>query len=347
MNPVKRIYPTTVTLVLILACVAGAQVASSVDAAISPPPASSNARVSSTASSPEAALNRLRGALTVGSFGSANESSGVFVVPAEAITVEDLAGINEDINVMTRIFEKKLRQANLLPQTSPYPLLGSIGYRAWGERGGSTRSMYLQGYGILFMMEVDFPLAPGSETQDTEQSAKPESDVDPVWAGARAEIYDPQRLDRQDNPYDSTPQYSEERVENLKAAVIEAFVHAANIRCLRPDESVIVTITGTPAARLSHAETIAIPGTGQVVVRGKNNELKIVEGLVSNDAPTVLTIRAKASDIKALAAGQLGEPQFQQRVQVLSHPAIGASAGSSVTTRTVVTPSRGLRTGGR
>ncbi len=317
MNLSKRIYPTTIAAILVLACVAGAQVASSVGAAPAEPPSSSNVSFSS----PRSAEVALRSALARSRYGSNNGSSGVFVVPAAEISAEDLAAINEDVNVMTRIFEKKLRQANLLPPASPFPLFVGSDYRRWGANGGSTRTMYLQGYGVLFMMDVPFPLAPGPETEKAEEpTTEAQSDIDPVWASARDEIYEPHRSDRDKSRDKLRPQYDAQQVENLKATIINALVHAANIRTLTPNESIIVTLTGIPASTVKVAGTIAIPGTGQVV-----------EGSLAENAPTVLTIRAKVADIKACAQGQLGEQQFRQRVQVLSHPMLSSATDFSST----------------
>lgn len=344
MNPIRQVYHIASAVILILASVAGAQVASSVDAAPVAPPSSSTVSFSSNAIPPDIAVSRLRSALARSTYGSTNTSSGVFVVPAEAISVEDLAAINEDVNVMTRIFENKLRQANLLRPSSPFPIFVGTGYRSWATSGDSSRAMYLQGYGILFMMDVDFPLAPGPETEEAEEPAEPEADGDPVWANTRQEIYQPQRLDRDDRPEDSRPQYSAERVENLKATIIKALIHAANIRSLTPDESIIVTLTGSPASPTSATETIAIPGTAQIVVKSSNDQFKIVDGPLPENASTVVTIRAKGADIKAFANGQLQQEQFRQRVQVLSHPLLGAATTpptrASSRSTSVTTPSR-------
>ncbi len=333
MNAARRICPTAIVVVLILACVAGAQVSST----NAPPSAVGVAPAPSSVSyagppAVDSTVSKLRSAIAMSTFGSSDGSQAVFIVPAEEIAVEDLGAITEDVNVMARIFEKRLRQAELLPSASPFPIFVRSGYRTWGAGGGSARTMYLQGYGILFMMDVDFPLEPGPETETAEEPAEPETDVDPVWTNAREEIYEPHRTHHRSTPDESRPQYSAERVENLKTAIISALVHAANIRGLTPEESIIVTLTGSPTPDIVVSETITIPGTAQIVVKGKNDELKIVDGPLPGNAPTVLTIRAKGSDIKALAAGQITEPQFRQRVQILSHPLLKPATVPSVPT---------------
>ena len=230
----------------------------------------------------------------------------------------ELTSITEDVNGCG-IFENKLRQANLLPP-GPFSTLGvRLPYFAGGD-GDAGRSMYLQGYGLLYVMDVDYPLAPGLQAEPNE-TPEPKLEGDPLWARTRDEIYQPQRLDRKKGAGESRPTYSAEKVENLTTAVVQTLVHAANIRCLAPEESVILRLTGSPE---SAGETIAITGTGQIVVKS-NNDVRIVEGPLAETAQTVLTIRAKQADIKARAEGKLTDEQFRQRVQILSQPVLGAA----------------------
>ncbi len=271
-------------------------------------------------SSADSAMNKLRGTLALTGFAGPDASAGVFIVPAEEITSQQLAAIAEDVNVMTRIFQNRLAQANLMNPHNPFPLFVGAGSRHFFGGADRPRSLYLQGYGVLFMMEVDFPLAPGPETQ-TEEPAPTESDVDPVWAQAREEIYQPQAR-RKGAPDQARPTYSAERVELLKTTLIHSLVHAANIRHLAPDESIVITIAGSALDTDTMVNTVPVPGTSQIVVKGRHNELKIMEkSKLAAGAPVVLTIRAKAADIKALSQGQLTDDQFRQRVKVLSHPA--------------------------
>ena len=71
----------------------------------------------------------------------------------------------------------------------------------------------------------------------------------------------------------------------------------------------------------------AIPETDQfVVIDGKNTARVYKGGLPSEiviSAPTVLTIRAKKSDIDSFAKGDLDLEQFRQRVQMISYPYLG------------------------
>lgn len=317
MNPICRTFSLVTTLLVVVISRSSAQVASSgVDQ--TPTSVSMN-------SSAGVAADRLQGVLQLPNFASTSRSATVFIVPAQPMTTEELTSITEDVNVMRRIFENKLRQAHLLPPGGPLSIFGGDVYSYFGRGDGDAgRTMYLQGYGLLFIMDVDYPLAPGPPTEPNE-TPQPQVEGDPVWAETREEMYQP-RVARKKDPYDSRPKYSAEQVESLKTTLIQTLVHAANIRCLAPEESVIIRLTGSPESDVFAGETIAIPGTGQIVVKSSNNDFRIVERSLTETAQTVLTIRAKGADIKARAEGKLTDEQFRQRVQILSQPVLGAPA---------------------
>jgi len=322
MNLICRTFSLVTTLILAVTSLSSAQMASSDVQETAPASVSVNAAAG-------IATDRLRSVLETKTLASTNRSQAVFIVPAQPMTTEELTSITEDVNVMRRIFENKLRQANLLPPAGPFSLfVGDANPLFWRNDADAGRSMYLQGYGLLFIMDVDYPLAPGPQTEPNE-TPEPQVEGDPVWAKTREEVYQP-RVARKKDPYDSRPKYSAEQVENLKTTVIQTLVHAANIRCLAPEESVIVRLTGSPESDVFAGETIAIPGTGQIVVKTRSNDLRIVEGPLAEMTQTVLTIRAKGADIKARAEGKLTDEQFRQRVQVLSQPVLGAAAMDAV-----------------
>lgn len=318
MNPLCRTFRLVTTLILVLISLSSAQVASSNVQESAP------ASVGLTAPA-GVATDRLRNVLEMKAFASTNRSQAVFIVPAQPMTTEELTSITEDVNVMRRIFENKLRQANLLAPPGPFSLFVGDAPPYFGRNDGDAgRSMYLQGYGVLFIIDVDYPLAPGPQAEPNE-TPPPQVDGDPVWAKTREEIYQP-RVARKKDPYDSRPKYSAEQVESLKTTLIQMLVHAANIRCLAPEESVIIRLTGSPESDVFAGETIAIPGTGQIVVKSSNNDVRIVEAPLAETAQTVLTIRAKGADIQARAEGKLTDEQFRQRVQILSQPVLSGAA---------------------
>jgi hypothetical protein len=94
----------------------------------------------------------------------------------------------------------------------------------------------------------------------------------------------------------------------LKDALLEAFKSAANIRNLKPDDTVSVCVVGVPGPAIYKA--ISIGSTW-----GKPVNVSTGRG--------VLAIRVKKSDVDAFAKGKLDLDQFRKRA------GIAINAGSS------------------
>jgi hypothetical protein len=269
----------------------------------------------------------------------------VLVIPTQEIKTEEILKINEDINVMSRIFEDKLNQVRFDRSDVEWSFVGnrwrSDPYGMYlGFGGDKAGCMYLQGYGALFLMNVDFPLSAPPEAEKQQEEKPQKENVDELWDKTRQEIYEPQEIvrsrrgdERQEVKYDA------EKVEKLKTTLIESLKHAVNIRILKPDESVILSITGRGTSnRIVSIQ--ALPGTDQTLVvqeSGGKKITKVYEGGFPDEfklsSPTVLVIRAKKSDIDNFAKGSLNLESFRQRVQILSYPLLGenvAGAGTSV-----------------
>jgi len=255
----------------------------------------------------------------------AGRTGSVFVVPAEETAVEELLAVNEDMTVMTRIFSRALEQANLRsgPDNPYMPLIG--------QRGFSTPSIYLAGYGALFTLSVDFPLVPGSEGESTTPQ-EAETGVDPIWQQTRADIFDPQLAKRRtDSSRENGPNYNAQQVETLKATLIATLKHAANIRALAPDEVVVIAVVG-PSQPGQVQSIRSVPGSNEYeFIDNQGRRLTTANRLgdLKLSAPTILMIRAKATAINSFAKGQLGLEQFREQVGVLEYPHLGQMRESS------------------
>jgi len=270
--------------------------------------------------------------------GAFQRSTGsVFVVPAAETSVEDLLTANEDMTVMARILTRALKNANLGGQNSN-PFTSPLGFPFTGQGIPSVRTIYLEGYGALFTLSVDFPLAPGSRDEQATPEQNPE-ETDPLWQQVREDLYEPGRSERRVDPFDEeTPQYNAEKVETLKATLTATLKHAANIRTLGPEEAVVVTVSGaTVRGQLKSIKSV--PGTNEIEFidsQGRTSRIT-AEHLVDiqPSAPTILLIRAKGSDIIAFARGEVNLEQFRPRVRVLAYPHLGQMMNSN--TRTSIT----------
>ncbi len=273
---------------------------------------------------------------TINTFGSNPDN--ILIIPKEEIKLEDFKTIDEDINVMSRIFNNELSKNgiitsnyDLMPWNNPYGILTSTGLSTRRD-DNLFNNMYLQGYGALFMIRVNFPLSAPPEAQ--EQPEEPNiGEVDQVWQQTKEQIYEPQvasaysyigAAENLDVKYDA------QKVENLKKTLITALKHASNIRALKPDESVIIRITGvgqTINAALPISGGTAIAYSGRTS-RSSGIATRTIPQSNANRTqfPESLLIRAKKSDIDAYAEDKLNFDKFREKVQVFSYPILDGNS---------------------
>jgi hypothetical protein len=200
----------------------------------------------------------------------------------------------KDLNIMCHIFDKELDlagQAGQIRELYQLALLdGSLeNYLMhqpdfFGQGGRKTRGIYLDGYGVLFLIGVNFPLSPPPQLEEDEKPA--EEPFDPAWKQAELELYSPEKLKKKRDKTHPANQYIPEKVEDLKRKLVKTLKQAANIRSLKADESIIVSVRGRHSAA---------------------NPTK------------VLTVRVKKSDLDGLAKGSLDIDKFRQKVQMLMY----------------------------
>jgi len=273
------------------------------------------------------------------SYGLQSGSTGtVLVIPSGQTKTEDLLTINEDMSVMSRIFEKNIEQAQLtMVRGSIFVSRQNTLSTFLGGGRGEIQSIYLQDYGALFLMKVDFPLTPPPDMQDDEKETIKAEKGDPVWQQMRREIYEPDKVDRRRRTDRPEEKYDPEKVENLKTTLIKALKHATNIRSLKPDESVVLTVTGIGGSTSAKIITTRT-GENQVLVQERDADGKTITRLIQgtgkelNDiglsSPAILVIRAKRSEIDDFAKGNLDFDKFRERVQVLTCPLLSGAVGS-------------------
>lgn len=253
------------------------------------------------------------------------KSSNVLVIPDIEIKAEDVAAITQDMQVMSHIFDKIFQGRRLIEG-------GFIDYGPFFGMGSSraTQAIYLQGYGALFLLEVDFPFSPSPKTAVKEK--QPE-ETDSVWQQAKQEIFSPTTFPSLQPPEDK---YDAEKVRELKSQLVKALKHAANIRNIKPEEWIILTVNGAdqkgsgmvmyeirtqspygpnPLKRSStFGGGYGLGGTGGGVSFGGGSMM--TPGQEQSSQGSVMTIRAKKSDIDDYAGGKLDFEQFNEKVQI-------------------------------
>ena len=246
------------------------------------------------------------------------DSENVLVIPTQKINPRDLAAIAEDMSVMCRIFDKKLASSR------PNSLRRRIRFFSKDQ---AAQGIYLEGYGALFTLKVDFPLAPPPPVSRKEQK----DDIDHLWEQTRKELRDATTergpLERA-RVYLSTlsdltkvQEYDAEKVDKLEEALVKTLKHAANIRSLKPDQWVAIAVKGPQSVermRITSARRVADPSgsrdTFEVVTESiQPSPVASAGAHLSNT--TVLTIRAKKADIDEFSNGSLNSEQFRGRIR--------------------------------
>src|SRR5215471_11137421 len=151
--------------------------------------------------------------------------------------------VEEDLNIMAHLLQKSFRddskQAMGITLYSPF------------ESSKTPRSMYLEGYGAIFTLSVNFPFLPAATAKD---EAEPKDDKNAEWEEMRRELHrppEPSTMFKWDQSYTSgvaAEEYDAEKVENLKTGLISALKNAVNIRKLKSDESVVIVVNGRSSA---------------------------------------------------------------------------------------------------
>ena len=184
--------------------------------------------------------------------GHARSSSRSLVIPKDAGDAKSLADTEEDMSVMARILEKA---ANGKKSESEH----SGNYSVWtvGTPIGTPKNLYLDGYGAIFFINVNYPLVPPVAK---EQPAESKSETDTEWEKTKNELYRPQtsspELIFNFTPFESgygystggpAEEYDEDKVNELKENLTAALKNSGHIRRLKGDDTVTVVVTGRGA----------------------------------------------------------------------------------------------------
>jgi hypothetical protein len=276
----------------------------------------------------------------------------VLVVPDEQLRPEELSSVIEDMQIMSHILDERFKETRRVQGV--FTDFGDF----FGRDNRQTEAIYLQGYGVLFSMEVNFAFSPAPKPQP-QQAAEPNEQVDSTWEKAKQQVFSPGET-RGGRGSGSTQESDSQMVEELKRDLITTLKHAANIRGVQPDERIILTVIGggresgggfggggfmmggmggiyesTPYGGTASGGMGGFGG-GYGVSGGSSGYVGGMAGRMGGgmggfgggmggfggagiSSATVLTIRAKKSDIDAFAKGEQDYEQFRQKVQIFTY----------------------------
>jgi len=239
------------------------------------------------------------------------------VIPSTEMKPEDIAAVMEDMSIMSRIFDRNLGQQRLA--TTRTGVFFDRNTDPWSDvfvgRSSATQAIYLEGFGSLFLIGVDFPLSAPPKVQED----KSEEGVDTVWKETKKEIYNPGDSRRRVK-VQPQKEYDAEKVQELQKTIIKTLKHTANIRGLKSDEWVTVVVrSSSPAVTItSRIVTTSTSETSPAAANVRTSSAALPAETAPGQA-TFLTIRAKKSDVDSFAKNQLDYDKFSQRVSVLSY----------------------------
>jgi hypothetical protein len=256
-------------------------------------------------------LSRLSGFST----GTSRGFAAVLVIPAKEMPPETYDRIVEDLSIMSRIIEKSLRDGSEQTfgavgtaygmysgaDTYGHALLlpsDNTGPRVLRSSGGQPKAIYIGGYGAVFSLHVDFPLVPPPATAEPNKTA---DKTDRVWAAAQQELVNPQAGIRLRPGAPPARPYLPEAVENLRSTLLAVLRHASNIRDLEPESWLTILVQGPSSVADQSWDSSDDPAANLIGTRPAGR--------------TLLTLRAKKTNIDQLAKGSLEQTEFQKRVQ--------------------------------
>jgi hypothetical protein len=247
------------------------------------------------------------------------------VVRFSDMTSKEQSQLEEDLAIMSHILVKNAGGT----EPGAYTAMGI----AVANPGGATpaRAFYLEGYGAVFTLEVGFPLVqPAAAAQPNSEPSQTNSD----WEQAKQEMFGGGAgggagLAMSVEPMDPTTglpmaaqsQYNEQRVKHLREGVLKSLKDAANIRGLKADDWVAVTVFNRALQPPvpTRPMWMAMPG-GPRPNPGREP---------AGPRRTVLALRARFSDVKALAEGSLSLDKFRKQVEVQTYAVTDADSGGS------------------
>ena len=288
-----------------------------------------------------------------------NDSTSFLAVRTSNASSASDATLQEDLNVMAHILDKATGDKS--ESTAMGVKLTVLSSR------DVVNSLYLDGYGALFTMSVNFPLLPPPAAANAKvepETPKPST----TWEQAKRELY-PQPGDSYDarlglrimdveaasaakrSADSNASKYDADKVNKLRDSLVEAMRNAANIRELKPDDSVTVCVSGSSSDTAMRALITTGPvrvapragqdfsgggiggggnggsglggnglgGGGEVQVRSYMGAVSTASAAGATKKPGTLTIRVKKSDATAFANGSITQEEFRKRMSILTY----------------------------
>jgi hypothetical protein len=174
------------------------------------------------------------------------------------------------------------------------------------------RTTYIQGWGALFQLQMDFPVTAPTRGK----SAGVAKDADSDWEKAKRQIYLGVVGEPADDAQDNGSAFDANQVESLKSEVIATFKFADHLRDVRPEERVTVLVRG------------ASPTAGSIQL-GRVSTPRQYTGVVTNGHHGYLTLSVTKRDITEWVTGAQTFNDFIKKVRISTYCALGGKEAPS------------------
>ncbi len=255
------------------------------------------------------------------------------IIRSGKIDSDSHADIEEDLTVMSRILNKVASERG---GREEHEWAMGIALSSLGS-ARRPQSIFLEGYGAMFLLNVKFPLVapPKKEVEEKKQAETSDSE----WEQTKEELYGDRKVRRRGpmvQPFFGTEgfaaqpfhgpkmEYRSERVAELKKNILEALKNASNIRNVKPDESITVAVTGPDNA--SNIQTWRLnrnDDEGPTAGKFGRTEHRAVAVLKADKAlvgdETHLIVRVKKADADAFAKGTLTFEDFEKKASIVAY----------------------------
>ena len=241
----------------------------------------------------------------------------ILFVPSDDIDSKDIAETKEDILVMAEILDERFREPRLIGG-----VLTDFG-DFFGRDNQQTEAIYLQGYGLVFMMEINYQFSLLSQLEE-EVEYQTNSDTDQTWEQARQRV-----LSGNTETENSAGKYDKQMVEILKTELIRTLKYASNVRNIKPDEWVIVSVSGSSYGGGMMGGygggMMGGYGGGMIGGYGASSPAAMTGGYGNlreqffprSLAANIMTMRVKKSDVDEFANEKIDFEKFREKVQIL------------------------------
>ncbi|KPK75253.1 MAG: hypothetical protein AMJ79_11960 [Phycisphaerae bacterium SM23_30] len=251
----------------------------------------------------------------------------VLIIPGdEPMTDEETAATAENMQIMARLFETRLQEKNLMHFPS---VITNLGYWVSQNSSDDIESIYLKGYGALFLLKTDFPLLPSVKMAP----APPKQAKDILWNKIKQDLTAPPARSRAVARTTTRPRtasakkYNEQKIEEFKQTLLEALVHACNMNHVADNEWVTIHVTGPGREIVESAKKIGAEDAQSdsrvdfAADRKEQETISYGSGASSSRSaaanPTHLLIRARKNLINDLADEDITFEEFKNEVTTI------------------------------